>query len=370
MRLVPGWAFIITLAIAAGPVRVAAATPVGASVGVAMTPPGASEAELLLRQGRQAAHAGAHDQALRLLRRSLAVAPEQITPLVDLGVALADLGAYDVAQHAFERALRVGPDDAAALNGLGYVMYRLERLPVAIEHYRKAIARRDDPQYHLNLGLAYLAQQRWGQAEDEFRLSLRGSGASYWALNNLGYALQLQGHTEEALKAYQSALPLGDRDITAHSNMGALLLALENWRDAAWVYEDALKRDDGSADAHLGLANAWTQLGRLDDAILELRVSTALRPPTPSVHHLMAQLYLHRGEHEAARREAQAAVQGAPREADHHLALARALVVLDQSDEAAREFETFLELSPQAEEAPKVRQWLQQHRMPRLGGRR
>jgi Flp pilus assembly protein TadD len=288
---------------------------------------------------------------------------------VDLGIALADLGAYDAAKAAFERALRVGPDDAAALNGLGYVLYRLECHPAAIAHYKRALDRKDDPQYHLNLGLAYLAQHRWGQAEDEFRLASRGPGANYWAFNNLGYALQLQGRVEDAKQAYHAALPVADRDLTAHGNLGALLLAQESWAEAAWVYQDALKRDDASADAHLGLANALTQLGRLDEAIMELRVCTRLRAPTPATHHLMAQLYLHRGEAEAARVEAARAVAGAPQEAAYHLNLARALVAVGRLDEASRSFRVFLALKPDAEEAARVRRWLEQRRTARLGER-
>ncbi|MEB3329031.1 MAG: tetratricopeptide repeat protein [Candidatus Sericytochromatia bacterium] len=329
----------------------------------------AADAESLLNLGRQEAGRGARDRALSLLQRSLALAPEQLGPLVDLGIALADLGAYDAAKTAFERALRVGPDDAAALNGLGYVLYRLERHPAAIVHYRRALDRKDDPQYHLNLGLAYLAQQRWGQAEDEFRVAARGPGAGYWAHNNLGYALQLQGRVEEAKRAYHAALPVAERDLTAHSNLGALLLAEERWAEAAWVYTDALKRDDASADAHLGLANALTQLGRLDEAIVELRVCTRLRAPTAATHHLMAQLYLHRGEPEAALAEALEAVAGAPQEASYHLNLARALVAAGQLDEASRSFRMFLTLKPDADEAPRVRRWLEQRRTTRLSDR-
>lgn len=334
----------------------ASAAPLGPQGAAAFDP------EAGLKQALAAFHTGATDRGQALLRKTLAAAPEKVDTLVDLGVALADMGAYDHARSAFERALRLGPDDAAALNGLGYVLYRMEKHENAISYYVKALARKEDPQYRLNLGLAYLAQERWGQAEDQFRLAVSGRSSDYWAYNNLGYALQLQGRIAEAVSHYEAAIARCDKDLTAHGNLGALLVAAEAWQDALWVYRDALKRNDAFADAHLGIANAYTQLGRTDDALLELRVLSRLRNPTAPVFHLMAELYQHRKEHGAAYREAQAACQLAPREAVYMLTLGRAAAALGRRSEAIRVFERYLEVAAPSPERQRIETWLQQNR--------
>ncbi|MEB3284179.1 MAG: tetratricopeptide repeat protein [Candidatus Sericytochromatia bacterium] len=322
------------------------------------------DGESLFKQGLQAAKNGSVEQARALFQRSLAATPEQIEPLVHIGIALADLGAYEFARSAFERALKLGPDDAAALNGLGYVYYRLDHHDDAILYYRKALLKKEDPQYRLNLGLALLAQSRWGQAEDEFRLAICGRPSDYWALNNLGYALQLQGRNSAAVAAFQAAIDKSTGDLTAHGNLGALLVAAEAWPQAARVYGNALKVDDTYADAHLGLANALTQMGKVDQAILELRVLSRLRAPSAPAHHLMAELYAHRNEISAARREAEQAVALSPEEATYYLTLGRIYDTLGLKNRAAGAFKRVLQLKPSTQEADSLRAWLRNYRVP------
>jgi tetratricopeptide (TPR) repeat protein len=193
------------------------------------------DAETLWRQGREAAEAGSLDQAVGLYRQSLAVDPHGKAAMVDLATTLSDMGRWDDARATYEKAVRLYPDDAAALNGLGYVHFRQDRFQAAVECYTRALAHQQDPQYHLNLGLAFLSQGRWGQAESQFRDTLALDGDHYWATNNLGYALSLQGRRMEAADAYWAALRLKSPGITTHLNLGTLLSEDEAWEEAAWV---------------------------------------------------------------------------------------------------------------------------------------
>lgn len=316
------------------------------------------DGESLLRLGRKAAEDGALDQAVALYRKSLAIAPHNAGALVDLGIALADLERWEDARTAFENALREGPENPAALNGLGYVHYKQERIGPAIDCYRAALSRRDDPQYHLNLGLAYLGQSRWGQAEDEFRRTVDSMPNDYWGQNDLGYALQLQGRVREAAEHYQRAVGLTKKDLTAHANLGGLLLDAHAYRDAVGTFTDALRLDDKSAEAHLGLANALRHSGQPGQALLEARTSLALRPDSAQGHYVVAEIYRTQRSFKQALPEIEAALLRDTATPAFHLSRGRILIGLERRADAIVSLETFLHAAPKDPVAADVRLWI------------
>ena len=313
------------------------------------------DAETLWKQGREAAESGSLDRAVGLFRQSLAVDPHGKAAMVDLATALTDLGRWDDARQTYERAVRLYPDDAIALNGLGYVHFRQDRFEAAIDCYKRALARMDDPQFHLNLGLAFLSQGRYGTAEEQFRHTLALDGGHYWAANNLGYALSLQGRRAEAADHYWAALRLDPPGVTTHVNLGQLLLDEEAWEEAAWVYTDALKRDDASAEVHVGLAHALARLGRLDEARREALIGVRLAPDSAMAHFYLAEALYLSGDRARGIAEAERAVALDPGMASYRLVLAQMLEFKERYGEAIVQYEAFVRLAPGHADAPRAR---------------
>jgi tetratricopeptide (TPR) repeat protein len=315
-----------------------------------------ADADVLLAEGREAVEHGKLEQGIAFFRRSLALDPRSRAALVDLGCALADLERWDEARRAFESALVNRPGDPAALNGLGYVLYRLDRTQDAIDCYRQALTKREDPQYHLNLGLAYLAQQRWGQAADQFELTVETQPGDYWGHNNLAYALQRSGKLTEAAAHYERAIAVGHGDdVTAHLNLGGLLLDAKIFDGALGVYQDALRKRDTSPEAHVGLAIALTHQARLPEAQREARVALLLAPQRAQAHHVLAEIYRKRKLWAEAIAEGNQAVKLNPRAAAHHLSLGLALESAGRDAEAARAYDQFLAIEPEGADAREVR---------------
>lgn len=343
------WTVALALALSVGQPAVAAAAeePI-------MSAARTGEADKLWKQGKEAADAGELPQAVGLYERSLAIVAR---PAVwnDLASAMASLERWGEAEKAFERVLAAAPKDADALNGLGYVRYRQDRLEDAIGCYRRAIAQKADPQFHLNLGLAYLAQKRYGDAEREFTRTLALDPAHYWGHNNMGYTLQEQGKLRDAAVAYEAACARADGRITAHLNYGGLLMQVRDYAGAAWIYREGLKQDDGSIDSHLGFALSMHQLNRLDEAYVEARVVQLSGEHPAETRHLLAGIWRDRGETKKAIAEAERAVALAPDQASYHLTLGLLYERDGQIPEAARAYEAFLALSPEDARAPELR---------------
>lgn len=310
---------------------------------------GAADADALWRLGQESVEQGALEQAVTYFQKAVALNPTGRGAIVDLGIALSNLERWEDARKTFEKLLANAPDDDEALNGLGYVHYRQERVEDAIACYRRAISRREDPQYHLNLGLAYLAQDRYGDAEAHFSRTLDLAPAHYWGHNNLGYALQLQGRIREAATHYEAALSAADKDTTAHFNYGAMLADQGDWEGAAWIYRELLKLDDTSGDAHLAFGTALYEVEMLDTAYLEARVALQQTPDWAEAHHLVAKILRARGETAKALDAARLAVSLDPKTPDFQLTLGILLEQDGQTEAAAKAYSTYLELVPDRE---------------------
>lgn len=321
------------------------------AMAVALGPERSMEAAQLSGQGKADVEAGKLDKAVVAFRHSLALAPQAGGTWVDLGCALADLERWEEARSAFKQALSMHANDPAALNGLGYVHFRTDHTQDAIDCYRKALTGRDDPQYHLNLGLAYLSQQAWGQASDEFSRSVAAQPNDYWSNNDLAFALQQSGQWRAAAERYQAAIGVAKDDITAHLNLGGLLLDARSFDDAVTIYQDALKHQDQSYEGHLGLAVGLAQLGRLGEAQREARVAVSLGPDKAKARHLLGQIYQKEGRWGEAIAEANRAVMLAPKEATYRLGLAHAYDGAGRNAEAAASYDRFVELAPDGEES-------------------
>lgn len=334
------------------------AAPVWAATQVADLHGAPIDAETLWRQGRAAADKGSLAEAVGYFKQSLAVDPHGHEAMVDLASALTDLERWDDARKAYERAIRVYPNDATALNGLGYMFYRQERFDTAIAYFKRAIAHSDDPQFHVNMGLALLSQERFGQAENEFRRTLEIDPKHYWATNNLGYTLQQEGHPEAAVALYTAALRLDPPGVTTHLNLGSLLLDNESFKEAAEVYADALKKDDKSAEAHLGLAVALENMDRLPEARREALLSRQLEPTYPNAQMAYARLIAKTGEPDRAVGELCKAIAMAPKATYLHFDLGELLQNRERFDEALAAYEKYLQVEPDGPHAPDARMWV------------
>src|SRR5277367_1833619 len=81
---------------------------------------------------------------LTCFEHAIALAPDAVDTLYNLGNICQDLGRLERAIGFFERALRVRPDAIELHNNLGTALQALGRLDEAIARYRKALALRPD----------------------------------------------------------------------------------------------------------------------------------------------------------------------------------------------------------------------------------
>jgi Flp pilus assembly protein TadD len=233
-----------------------------------MTPAAGGAEQLRLAEAHLAA--GRIPQAIELLRTAARLERDSPRPRLMLAYALARAGEADEAIRILKRLTDSLPRNADAWFNLGNLYRSARRLEDAVRAYQRAASLRpDDASPHVNLT----------------------------------YALVLLGRFEEAEAAVQAALLRFPNEPDLLVNLAQLQRAMHRLTDALRT----LDRCVALAPAHPGYrvtrAMVLRDVGRKDEALAELDRLIQEHQDFPDARSARAQLFLSRGQCEAAWRD-------------------------------------------------------------------
>lgn len=199
--------------------------------------------------------------------------------LVALAVtARAQLAHWRNSGALWQHALDVTSDNFRAELGLGEGLRR-EDVDAALPHLLAAVRLAPGcADCHNELGLAFTAKGRVGDAAAEYARAIQLDPAHAEARNNYGAMLARQGRTAEAIVEYTESLALEPDNAQAHQNMG-IALATQGKVDAA-IHEcrTALTIDPRQATWHDQLAVLLDAKGEDRAALNEFRAALTVDP--------------------------------------------------------------------------------------------
>ena len=146
---------------------------------------------------------GASEQAERLYRQILSLAPGHLVALNNLAGLLHARGRLFQAATLFERILEIQAGFVPALVNLGMIRHELGHVARAEALFRQALSAQPDHADALSgLGVALQARGAWAEAETVLRraVAARPDHANAWS--NLGVALLRRGRFAEGWPAY------------------------------------------------------------------------------------------------------------------------------------------------------------------------
>ena len=187
-----------------------------------------------------------YEQAIPLLQRALAVQPEMPVANMQYGIAQTRLRHFNLAIAPLRKAVALQPDNGMGHYELGLALFETGDWKGAAPEFEAAAGRA--PRWadaHFSLAAVYARIDRVPDAMTELDTTLALSPDHYRANLLRGRILSLQGN------------PLG---------------ALDNLEKATHVQPD-------SREAHLFLADAYQQLGRVADAQRERATARTLAAP-------------------------------------------------------------------------------------------
>jgi tetratricopeptide (TPR) repeat protein len=152
----------------------------------------------------------------------------------------AKVAAEDV--RGYEAEIERRPDEAGLRDDAAMLYLELGRPEEAAEHFRRALALKGaDAAAHYNLGTALTLGRHLDQAEYEYRQALRIDPAYANAHNNLGNVLLAAGKSGQAVAEFREVVRLQPQSAMAHGNLAAALAAAGEYGEAVEEVDAALK---------------------------------------------------------------------------------------------------------------------------------
>ncbi len=306
------------------------------------------QAEALWRQALAQHEGGRLDEAARAYRSFLAIWPDHVGALCNLGMLSCQMGAADEALPFLQEATRVAPDIAETHANLGQALKQLGRPEEALASYREAARLQpQNPWCHFNLGVVLQMAGRHEDAMASYREALRLGPRLSRAHNNLGRLLQKAGRADEASACFRRAIEVDPGYFEAHFNLGKALLAAGETEDAASAFAEAaeLPHDDYRAINDLGLQ--LLKLGRPRESAIAFERLAAMKPDNWEAHCNLGSALGRLGAPSEAVASFERAIELRPDSAEAHCNLGVALKNLGRYDEAVASLRKAAEINPE-----------------------
>lgn len=210
--------------------------------------------------------------------------PMAIAAEIGRANVLFDLGREDTAIEVLEELARDHPDVSTVHATLGDYFRRLERYDEAITAYDQAIALIDieQPRYWFifyTRAIAYEREDRWDEAEADFRYALELNPEQPQVLNYLGYSLvEQRRNLDEALDMIERAVASQPRSGYIVDSLGWVLYRLGRFEEAVEPMERAVELlpTDPIINDHLG--DVYWMVGREREAEFQWHRALSLDP--------------------------------------------------------------------------------------------
>jgi len=157
--------------------------------------------------------------------------------------------------------------EAARLNSIGVAYMGQQRFAEAQKQFEAAL--KAEPDYalaKLNLGVALLAQQKSDEAKTALLEATQRLPRDPYGWYNLGLVYKDTGEPEKAIDAFQHITQIAPNEPDAFYFIGYLKSQLQKYEEAVVAYKSALAIFPFHASAEFGLAKAYQRSGDVESA--------------------------------------------------------------------------------------------------------
>ncbi len=238
-----------------------------------------------------ALQAGAHERAVELIGKAIAIKPDFTEAYNNLGTTLRALGRLEEAVSVYQKALALKPDFSDAHYNLGTAFVDSGQLSEAADSYQKALDYNPDfVMAHFNLGKVLLRLDRVDDAITAFQKTIAIDPMQTGAYSSLGLSLQMIGRQEEAVGVYAKLLEIQPDNTDACFNLGKLYHELGRVKESVENYQRGLNLYPDHAEVRSNLGLALQDLGQMDEAMECYRQAAILKPELLEAHYNLGNL--------------------------------------------------------------------------------
>lgn len=277
-------------------------------------------------------------------------ASAQFRSYMEKGVQAMRGGDYGAAAVALRRALALNPNSVAALNNLGIALTHEGKVGEAIPLYERALKLAPDPRTERNLALAYFKEERYASAWRLLSPLARQYPKDFQILDLAGLSLFALDRYPEAARYLERANQAQPSDLETLDMLGKAYLRMKDYQALTSVFARILQVNPNSASAHAMMATAYAQRGKTEDAIREYQAAEKADPNFLGVHSGLGSLYLQQRKTDLAEKEFRTELQRYPNDAIANCMLGQ-ILINTQPAEAAKYFQAALQANPRYRDA-------------------
>jgi len=229
-----------------------------------------ADADALCLSGVLAHEDARHEEALDLMRRALALQPDNASIAHTLANTLRELKQFPESAVVYAQVMHLTPNnqvDQVARFNFASVLQQLRKFADAIDCYGHIL--RLDPrsaQAYNDMGAAHIAIKQYDQAAVCIKNALALNPDYAEAHNNQGVIYRSQRRLDDAIASYQEALRCKPDDARALFNLGTIYLIRKEYARAIPFYRQSLACNPDQYDAHQNLACILQEQGKLEEA--------------------------------------------------------------------------------------------------------
>jgi len=291
------------------------------------------------------------NEAINFYRKSIVANPEYDLPYNNIGTVYLELGRHEEAINAYLQGIKIDPNNIRLHYNLGVIYEQLEKYEEAIIHYKKAIE--NNPNYieaHNNLGVIYEKLGNTEEARNCYEDVLTLDNNYIKAKNNLALLHEKQGNETEAIKLYNEALAIDPNYKMALKNVGRAYKNIGKYFEAENVYEKLLNIDDTDKDVLFSLAKVEEKLN-VNNSIDIYKKCLKLDPGNIEIRKSISTLYSNLGRNEEAMDELKTIDKMIPTDTDNKMKMARLAHDNGDAVEAIRILQSLLATKPDNKDA-------------------
>ncbi len=209
---------------------------------------------------------GYYDEAIAYFKNKVKDEPENYELWFYLGNAYFENRNYSEAINAYERVLSLNPAFQSAYISLASTYARIGKKRKAKRIIFEGLKKFDNDEF-LYLSSIVLAECGYFKDAEKIIKGLIGKNRDDAYLVVLGNIYLGMEKYEEALKAYQEAIEINEKNEEAWNNLGFLYFSLGNYVKARECYERATSINQGYREAWYNLGYLEHTLGNLSNAV-------------------------------------------------------------------------------------------------------
>ena len=228
---------------------------------------------------------------------SLAATSSQAEPALVNVQSLLDAGKPNEAERAARSYLETHSSSADAHYLLGYILFREANPKASLAEYTEGGRYRAPSALDLEvIGCDYFLLEDYAAAGKWFTKAVDLDPTDAPARFYLGRAKFNEKHFDEAVSAFTACLKLNPKNVTAADHLGLSYQALNKTEDALRAYGTAIAADAGATPhdpgPYLNLGTLLVEIGRGTEAIPHLLQAVEMMPADPRAHRELGKAYL------------------------------------------------------------------------------